>query len=280
MCIKKRCHLFLVLPSESVAQMFQNPTEEMITKLAASIQSLFIDNDYSPFLRLSRSFLKKSPELIHNAIINNHTDLLLKFIPIASINILQQRNQLGETVLLHAARLNRTEIMKALLERNNADILLEDIDAKDNNIFHIIALNSTSSDILDLVIHHLLGKSIKIQDKFDQSNQDHFTPLQLAITKNNLLVTKSFFKHFNTNVYQTENFTGDNLIHLAVRYGDLTMVKYLIEEGKLIEQSKQSNLQMTPSELAQSLKRDDIIQYFNEIYPQREIDENDSSDED
>ncbi len=258
----------------------ENLHEQMMNALATSIESLFINNDYNPFLRLCRAFLKKSPEFIHNAIENNHSDILLKFIPVATLSILQQKNQLGETVLLHATRLNRTEIIKSLLEYKDSETLLKDMDAKDNNIFHIIALNLNSSEILDLLINYLLKKSINIQQDFDCFNQDHLTPLQLSIYKNNLLVTKSFLKYFNTNIHETKNLTGDNLIHLAVRYGDLTMIKYLIEEGQLREQGNQSNLKMTPSELAQSLKLDDIIKYFNEIYPQQEIDEDDSSDDD
>jgi len=248
--------------------------------LATSIESIFLNNDYDSFFRICRSFLKSSPELLHGAIDNNNLDVLLKFIPTALISILQKKNERGETALLHALRLNRLEIIQALLKNEKSEILLESIDGNDNNIFHIIALNSIPLETIDFLIDHLLKNSIDIRQKFDNFNQDHWTPLQLAIFKNNFLATKSFLKHFQTNIHETKNLTGDNLLHLAVRYGDLTMVQYLIENGQLIEQVKQSNLQMTPSQLAQSLQRNDMVKYFNEIYPQQEIDENDTSDDD
>ena len=207
-------------------------------------------------------------------------DLLLKFIPTAQNSILQQKNELDETVLLHAVRLDRIEIIQALLKKEKSEILLENIDGNNNNIFHMIALNSYSLQTIELFIDHLLKNSTANRQKFDQFNQDHWTPLQLAIYKNNLPVTKYFLKYFRTDIHETKNLTGDNLIHLAVRHGDLTMVKYLIEDGQLIDQGGQSNLKMTPSELAQSLHRNDMIEYFKEIYPQKEIEEDESSDDD
>jgi ankyrin repeat protein len=167
------------------------------------------------------------------------------------------------------------------LEKKDSEILLDDVDKKNNNIFHILALNSSLQQIFDLLINYLLEKNIPIQQKFDQSNQDHQTPLQLAVYKNNLMATKSLLKYFNTNICETVNRTGDNLIHLAVRHCDLAMVKYLIEDGKLTQQGNQSNLSMTPVELARSLKRnDDVIEYLNEKYSLDIIDQDDNSDDD
>lgn len=55
------------------------------------------------------------------------------------------------------------------------------------------------------------------------------------------------------------------------------MVKYLIEEGKLLQEGNQNNLNMTPKELAQSLQRQDIVEYLNEKYPQTQINADSSS---
>ncbi len=268
------------MPPIHIAPTTDNQNEELMTVLATSVDSLFINNDYTPLLRLCRFFIKKHPQLLHDAVSNNHLDLLLKFLPLASIDILQKKNDVGETILLHAIRLNRIEIIKVLLEKKDSKQLIEYIDENKNNIFHLIASYSTSSEILDLIINDLLQKSIPIQEKFDQVNHDGYTPLQLSISKNNLLVTKYFLKYFNTNVHETKNLTGDNLLHLAVRYGDLEMIKYLIEEGKLIQQGNQCNLTMTPSELAQSLKRQDIMEYLNEKYPREQLEEDSSSSSD
>jgi ankyrin repeat protein len=141
-------------------------------------------------------------------------------------------------------------------------------------------MNTDLDEILDLLIHHLREKSINIQENFDHVDEDNRTPLQLAISNNNLPATRYFLKYCNKNVYDTNNNTGDNLIHLAVRYSDLTMLKYLLNEGNLSEQGTQTNLKMTPIELARSIKRDDMVKYLNELYPQPEFDEDESSNED
>ena len=205
--------------------------------------------------------------------------MLLKFIPVATTDILQYKNEFGETLLLHAVRLNHIEVIKVLLKHKDSKILIEDIDKKNNNIFHILVLNSSSQETFDLLINYLLEKNISIEQKFDRPNQNHQTPLQLAVYKNNLPATKSLLKHFNANICDTQNLTGDNLIHLAIRYGDLAMIKYLIEDGQLIQQGNQSNLKMTPFELAKSLKCNDIIEYLKKKYSLDVFDDDDDDDD-
>ncbi|CAF3462000.1 unnamed protein product [Rotaria sp. Silwood1] len=254
-------------------------TQQLLDKLSDDVVKLFTENDSKPILRFCRPFIAKRPELLHMAIQNNRSDLPSKFISIAKFDLLKQKNELGETVLLHATRLNRIDIVQALLEKNDFDKLLEDINSRKQNIFHILAMNVNSQDILDLVVEHLVKKSINISEKFDHVDDDYHTPLQLAIIKSNLSATRQFLKHFNKTVCDNNNNRGDNLIHLAVRYSDLAMLKLLLDDGKLMEQGTQSNLTMTPLELARSMKRNDMIEYFNEIYCQPEVDENDSSED-
>ncbi|CAF3425593.1 unnamed protein product [Rotaria sp. Silwood2] len=271
---------FSSLSSLKTDETSKDASIDVIDKIRDAAELLFLKNDYTLFLRLCRSFVKKRPKLLHDALDNNYFDLLLKFIPIATIEILQLKNELDETFLLHSLRLNRIEIIQALLERKNSEKIIEHIDENKNNIFHLIASYSISPEILDLLINYLHEKSISIQEQFDHLNQDSQTPLQLAICKNNLLATKCLLKYSNSNIHDKKNRTGDNLIHLAVRHGNLEMVKYLIEEGKLIKQGNQFNSTTTPSELARSLKHDDIMKYLNETYPQEDIDEDDDTDSD
>ena len=242
------------------------------------VESYFTDNDFNKVLRICRAFIRKRPELLHVAVDRNHSDLIPKFISVASVDLLREKNQFSETVLLHAARLNRVDIIKALLEKQNLDKLLEAINDKRQNIFHILASNSDSDEILELFINHLLKNSIDIQEKFDNLDDESHTPLQLAISKNNLSATRHFLNYFKKNVLKTGDHSGDNLIHLAVRYGDLSMLKYLLGEGQLIAQGTQSNLTMTPIELAQSLKHNDMVEYFKDIYPEPEDDESSEND--
>jgi hypothetical protein len=90
----------------------------------------FSDKDCITILRICRSFIQKRSELLQAAINKNHSDLISIFIPIPRINLLQQKNQHGETFLLHALRLNRVTIFKTLLEKENFVQLLVDINDK------------------------------------------------------------------------------------------------------------------------------------------------------
>jgi ankyrin repeat protein len=90
----------------------------------------FSNNDCIPVLLICRSFIQKRPELLQTALNNNHSDLISIFISIDRINLLQQKNQHGETVLLHAVRLNRVTIFKTLIEKKNFVQLLDDVNDK------------------------------------------------------------------------------------------------------------------------------------------------------
>ncbi|CAF0856077.1 unnamed protein product [Adineta ricciae] len=259
----------------------KDSSDEIIKALFTSFESLFLENDYTSLLRIGRSFIRKHPQTMHDAISRNHCDVLSKFIPAASIEILQLKNEsLGENTLLHALRLNRIEIVKSLLHKTGAQALMKETDNMQNNIFHIMACYTTSVEILDSMIDYLLEKSFPIQETFDHRNHESRTPLQLSVAKNNLLVTKKILQYSNTSIHEVQNHIGDNLLHLAVRYGDLDMVEYLIEDGKLGQLLNHSNLAMTPIELAQSLHRDDITTYLRKINPPHQISEDSSPSSD
>jgi ankyrin repeat protein len=178
----------------------EDPSQQVLDKLADGIASLFSNKDFIPVLRICRPFIRKRPELLHQAIDNNYSDLVSTFVSVAGIELLQHKNQFGETVLFHAARLNRVDIVEALLERKNSEELIEDTNNKNQNIFHILALNKNSDLILNLFIDYLLKKSINIQKKFDHVDIDNHTPLQLAIKNYNLSATRHFLKYFDKNL--------------------------------------------------------------------------------
>ncbi|CAF3316721.1 unnamed protein product [Rotaria socialis] len=257
-----------------------NYNEQLLNKISDATQSLFINNDFKSILRICRPFIQKRPELLHNSISNNHSDLLTKFIPIASIDLLKKTNEFGETVLLHAIRLNRITTVKDILKRENSDVLFDDTNDRDQNIFHILAISTNSQELLDVIIDYLMKKSVNISVKFDHIDKDNHTPLQLVILNKNISITSCFLKYFNKTLCKINDNNGDNLIHFAVRYGDLTMIKLLLDDKELIEQGNQSNLTMTPLELARSLKHNDLVEYINKIYYQSEIKENESAQND
>ncbi|CAF0934836.1 unnamed protein product [Adineta steineri] len=255
-------------------------TDTNSEKHEENIATLFTTNSFTPLLRICRSTIKKQPHLFHTAIENNYSYLLSQFIPIATLELLQLTNQLGETVLLHILRLNRLDIFKILLEKKRFAELIDAVNNKKQNTFHILALNKDAEEICDLLIEYLMKKSINIEEKFGNVDEDNRTPLELSIINDNLPITRYLLKHFDKNVCQTTDDTGDNLIHLAVRHSNLAMLNYLLNEGELKKHGNQTNLTMTPIELAQSLKHDDMVKYLNEIYPQPDFHEDESSDDD
>lgn len=242
----------------------------IMQKLNESIEQLFLHNDYQPILRTCRLCVQKRPELLHHAIQHGYSDLVSTFVPIAGMKLIQEKNEQGETVLLHAARLNHWKIVRAVMGRKESEKLLADINEKKQNILHILASNTNSIEILDFFIDYLLKKSIDIAKEFDHVDEDNHTPLQSAIRHNHLPMVQHFLKYFNKNVSTISDGVQDNLIHLSIRYSDVTMLKYLIDEGQMIEQGNQTNSSMTPIELAQSLNCIEMVEYLKTIYLQTE----------
>ncbi|CAF0934885.1 unnamed protein product [Adineta steineri] len=249
----------------------KNNVQLVLDKIADSIALLFTTNSFTPLLRICRLFVQKQPHLFHTAIEKNYFYLLSQFIPITPLKLLQQKNQLGETILLHILRLNHLDVLKILLEHkkfdellddvnnkkqnifhilalnkdaeeicdlsqfipitplkllqqknqlgetillhilrlNHLDVLkillehkkfdelLDDVNNKKQNIFHILALNKDAEEICDLLIEDLVKKSINIEEKFGNVDEDNRTPLELSIKNDNLPITRYLLKHFN-----------------------------------------------------------------------------------
>jgi len=258
-----------------------NPSADNFSDiLVKCISAVFINNDFDDFYRLCRGQLREKPELLHTAIENNNIDVLIKSIPLSLNSILRLKNSNGETALLHAIRLNRIEIVQAILNKSKSEPLINDVDSEENNIFHLIALHFKSLEIFNLLIRYFEQNKISIQNTFDRPNKDQFTPLQLTVLKNNQIIMKLYLKHFRRDICRTKDLTGDNLVHLAVRYGDLDMIKYLVENEDFNQLANQSNFKSTPKQLAQLLKRDDIVEYFEEKYPEPIVKDTDNSSDD
>ena len=107
------------------------------------------------------------------------------------------------------------------MEKQNSDKLLEDTNNKRQNIFHILASNIDSDEILKLLIDHLLKKSINIQEKFNNLDDENHTPLQLAISNNNLSATDYLLKYFDNDLYATNNQANNDLIQRTTLDDDL-----------------------------------------------------------
>ncbi|CAF4231048.1 unnamed protein product, partial [Adineta steineri] len=64
------------LPTTSSAPINGNYNDKFMDILSKSVESLFQKNDYTQLLRICRTFIKKKPQLLHDAVTNNHSDLL------------------------------------------------------------------------------------------------------------------------------------------------------------------------------------------------------------
>jgi len=251
-----------------------SPSEQIVclmNKLRDMTTSLFVNQDEKPLLLICRPFIKEHPEMIHRALENNDEDRLMKYLPLAPVPVLQYRFEGKETFLFHAIRLNRLNLVRTLCENlkaENFEKILEDLDDHKNNLFHLLVSDPKRIELLDLIIEKVLEKKISIGEKFDRINDENLTPLQTAIQRNNREATQRLLKYFKTNVFHSTDNSGDNLLHLAVRHGDLSLVKCLIEDGNLMKQGEESNFVQTPIDLARELNRTEMIEYFRTIYPQ------------
>jgi len=65
-----------------------------------------------------------------------------------------------------------------------------------------------------------------------------------------------------------------------MRHGDLAMLKYLLDEGQLIEQDNQTSSATPPLELAQSMDFTDMIDYLQTVYSTPEVNKDKSLNND
>lgn len=237
-----------------------------------SVVSLFTDNDYKPFLRFSRRIVRKRPDLIHRAIDNDHSDLLCRFIPGSQVDLFQPQNELGESALLHAVRRLRLDVVSKLLERKQVAQLFNDTNNYRQNILHMAAMQPSSEPILNLLIDYCLGKAIDIGKTFDTVDEDGYTPLQLSIMHNNLPAVRMLLNHCDKTAVKMYDGHRENLVHLAVRYGNVAMLEHLLHVDELSNQDTGANSSITPIELARSIKRKEMVEYLSRILPPSEFD--------
>ncbi|CAF1045541.1 unnamed protein product [Adineta ricciae] len=169
----------------------------LLNKMDDSIEALFSDNDLKPFLRISRAFIRKQPQLLHIATQRNHSDLLVKFIPGTNIDLFQSTNHNGESFLLHAARLNRLSVVKALLELKNSAELLDAVNNEGENIVHLMAKDKELKEMLDVFVDYCDRKSINMQERFDKVEKTNRRPLELAFLNQNRSAMRILSKMFH-----------------------------------------------------------------------------------
>ncbi|CAF1570086.1 unnamed protein product, partial [Didymodactylos carnosus] len=250
--------------------------KDFLTRLKSCLAALLTDNDTQPLLRVTKKLINKyNDNLLHCAIKNGHTLLAQQLSAVVARlpdSIIERKNNNGETAIILAAKLNQIDLLETLFSISQD--LIYAVDNKNNNVFHLLTSQNNSNKTIEFILNCLNDKSINIKQKFDQPNGNGKTPLQLSVEHSNFESTKMLIEigHFNTNVTDEKN--GDSLVHLAVRTGDLSMVKYFINDVKLDGQL--SNLRMTPCDLAKTLNQETIYDFLNEKYPLQPLSSSDS----
>ena len=195
--------------------------------------------------------------------------VLIECIPGTNIDLFQSTNHNDESFLLHSVRLNRLSVVKALFELKNSVELLDAVNNDGENIVHLMAKDKKLEEMFDEFVDYCKRKSINMQEKFDKVEKTNWGLLDSAIVHNNLWGVRALLPGFDKDVCKSN---GDNLIHLAVRYGDLELLKCLLDNAGLKKQGNERSESMTPTELAESLKHDEMVKYLKKIYPANKTD--------
>ena len=253
---------------------------KVVEKFRGAVESVMTNNDSAPLMRIFRAFIKESPQWVHQALMSGHDFWLNQYLPYAPLTVLQYTNEQQETILIHALKLNRISVVKTLANHKFfPQILLQDADADGNSCFHLVALKTDDTGMFDLLWPIHLDQKLTFDDYLKVKNNQSQTPWHCAIIANNLSIIKSFAEHSNSDSCLRDKMTGDNLVHTAVRHANLDIVRFLVESEKFQKLANQSNLRMTPTQLAEQLDRTEIFEYLNAKFPPMEMFENDQSNE-
>ncbi|XP_012152151.1 uncharacterized protein LOC105664036 [Megachile rotundata] len=174
---------------------------EILLENKADINLQFMDN--------------KTP--LHIAAMKRTTDLVeLLLAKGAEVNAIDKK---GATPLHYAARCGNVEIIELLLS-NGANV---NANCSEGTPLHYAVYEYDSVDVVRILLNN--GADVSIKDHQDR------TPLQVAVTHNQLECVKLMTlqsQKIDINAKDSDSWT---VLHNAAQEGNLTMVKYLIEEG-------------------------------------------------
>jgi len=197
------------------------------------------------------SFLYNRGRAIHLAVMSNNLEIVKFMVENAGVK-LDKKNGIGWTPVLVATATGNLEMIKYLLSRGAKIRKVKDY--FDNNAIHL-AIGTGNVD----VIKYLISNKVKVNAK----NYFDFTPIFLAsrfgyldvvkllisngakykksisyigfpitqaVKNGHLNIVKYFIEDLGFNVGKKDS-DGYTLLHRAAYYGDLEMVKYLIDRG-------------------------------------------------
>mmetsp|Transcript_16315 Transcript_16315/g.25217 ORF Transcript_16315/g.25217 Transcript_16315/m.25217 type:complete len:112 (+) Transcript_16315:49-384(+) len=81
----------------------------------------------------------------------------------------------------------------------------------------------------DLETVKLMKETLPFFDELINETSDHLkmTPLMIAVHRSNFPMTQ-FLLDNGSQIFQTQELTGDNILHIATLQGDVQMVDYIL----------------------------------------------------
>ena len=141
------------------------------------------------------------------------------------------------------------------------NINLKDKNGK-NALFYVLNDKGDNTDVLDALLYHQIDFECVGRIDMGDKNFENHTPLSLAASKNmihsfKILIDKGANPNFK--IIQT----GDTILHIAVKKGNLEMVKLLLDTNKIkFEEKNKEN--KTALDLALELNYDNIYKLIKE----------------
>ncbi|XP_076298784.1 uncharacterized protein LOC143217929 isoform X2 [Lasioglossum baleicum] len=162
------------------------------------------------------------------------------------------KNNDGQTPLHYAAKSDKLEVVKYLIEKKGANVNVKDNDGQ--TPLHYAA----KSDKLEVVKYLIEKKGANVNVK----DNDGQTPLHSAAKSDKLEVVKYLIEEEGANVNVKDN-DGQTPLHSAAKSDKLEVVKYLIEE-KGANVNVKDNDGQTPLHSAAKTCRLEIVKYLIE----------------
>ena len=163
------------------------------------------------------------------------------------------------SILMYACIYADIRLIDLIVTEKN--INLKDKNGK-NALFYVLNDKGDNTDVLDALLYHKIDFDCVGRIDMGDKNFENHTPLSLAASKNmihsfKILIDKGANPNFK--IIQT----GDTILHIAVKKGNLEMVKLLLDTNKIkLEEKNKEN--KTALDLALELNYDNIYNLIKE----------------